>query len=119
MEDESVVLSWEKHTFPNIVGLEEFRAKALIRYWLKVKVGYEEDIYFRMYDYKHKRSLTKPCKDSFGNEGTAKVVQGKKEVILWYDYKYDAVAITPVWFGSVEQLRDEQETVSDYSLYSF
>ena len=116
MDAESVILTWEKYTFPNVVGLEEFRAKALIRYWLKVKVGYEEDIYFRMYDYKKKRALTKPAKDSYGNEGTAKVVQGKKEVILWYDYKFDAVAITPIWFGTVEQLRDE-ETLSDYTSF--
>jgi len=115
MDGDSVILSWEKYAFPNIVGLEEFRAKALIRYWLKVFIKYDEDIYFRMYDYKQKRALTSPTKDAFGNIGNAKVVQGSKEVILWYDYKFDAVAITPVWYGEVEYLKDTHSIIETKS----
>jgi hypothetical protein len=103
----SVVETWEKFTFPNVVGCDEFRAKAMIRYWLKVKIGYDEKIHFTMIDHKLKRSLTKPLKDTFGNDTSPKVQQLSKQVILWYDYKFNAVAITPVWYGTVEQLRSE------------
>ena len=89
----------EKHTFPNVVGCEEFRAKAMIRYWLKVKAGIEDNslIKFRLYDHMERNKLTRIPKDG----QTGLVAQHSNEVILWYDYKYDAVAITPYWFGSV------------------
>lgn len=100
----------ESHKFPNVVGCEEFRAKALIRYWLKVKTGIE-DTKFRIFDHTQKNKLTRPNKDVFGNDLVPAIAQHSNEVILWYDYKYDAVAITPYWFGSVyyEKEKDEKD----------
>jgi hypothetical protein len=98
----------EKHTFPNVVGCDEFRAKAMVRYWIKVKTGIENSalVKFRMYDHTEKNKLTRVSKDVFGAQGLPAVAQQANEVILWYDYKYDAVAITPFWFGSVYYEKD-------------
>jgi len=98
----------EKHTFPNVVGCEEFRAKAMIRYWIKVKTGIES-VSFRMYNHLDKNKLTRPSKDGFGKFGLPEVAQHANEIILWYDYKYDAVAITPYWFGSVHYEKERSE----------
>jgi hypothetical protein len=100
----------ESHKFPNVVGCEEFRAKALVRYWLKVKTGIEH-VKFRLFDHTQKNKLTRPAKDSFGNDLSAPVSQHSNEVILWYDYKYDAVAITPYWFGSVQYAKYSEEEI--------
>ena len=101
----------ERHTFPNVVGCEEFRAKAMIRYWLKVKTGLES-VTFRMFNHLDKNKLTRPSKDGFGNFGMPAVSQHSNEIILWYDYKFDAVAITPYWFGSVHYEKERSETGS-------
>ena len=108
-EHGSIVESWEKFTFPNVVGCDLDRAKCMIRFWLKVKVGYDEEVHFSVYDHKARRALLAPQKDSFGNDGEPKVLQRSKEIILWYDYKYDAVAITPIWFGTVAQINNYSE----------
>ena len=101
----------ERHTFPNVVGCEEFRAQDLIRYWLKVKTGIEDDslIKFRIYNHTERNKLTRIPKDA----QTSMVAQHSNEVILWYDFKYDAVAITPYWFGTVyyEKERSVDESI--------
>ena len=100
----------ETHKFPNVVGCEEFRAKAMIRYWLLVKTG-SDDVKFRIFNHTEKNKLTKVPKDSFGKFLSAPIAQHSNEVILWYDYKHDAVAFTPYWFGSVyyEKYMSEEE----------
>jgi len=103
----------EKHTFPNVVGCDLFRAKAMVRYWLLVKTGIEKTK-FRVYDHMDKNKLTRPAKDAYGNLGIPAISQHANEVILWYDYKYDAVALIPYWFGSVLYEREsETSSVTD------
>ena len=106
----------ERHTFPNVVGCDEFRAKAMVRYWVKVKTGVEH-VSFRMFNYKDKNKLTRPLKDVFGNQGTPRVCQHSNEVILWYDYKFDAVATTPYWFGSVHYEKHNNSENESQNLY--
>jgi hypothetical protein len=105
----------EKHTFPNVVGCDLFRAKALVRYWLLVKTGIE-DTHFRVYDHMEKNKLTRAPKDAYGNLGIPQVNQNANEVILWYDYKYDGVALIPYWFGSVQYEKDGDSFFTDDDL---
>jgi hypothetical protein len=97
----------ERHTFPNVVGCDLFRAKAMVRYWLLVKTGIE-DTKFRIYDHMEKNKLTRPVKDVYGALGAPPISQHANEVIFWYDYKFDAVALIPFWFGSVLYEKDEE-----------
>jgi len=115
----SIIEEWERHTFPNVVGCELFRAKAMIKWWLKVKIGYDEDINYVIYDHKLRNALTKPIKDGSGLPGKPRVSQQSKQIILWYDFKFDAVAITPVWFGSVEQIHLYEKEHEDNDVIGF
>jgi hypothetical protein len=62
-----------------------------------------------MFSHLDKNKLTRPSKDGFGNFGLPAVAQHSNEVILWYDYKFDAVAITPFWFGSVHYEKERSD----------
>jgi len=88
----------------------------MIRYWVKVKTGIEH-VSFRMFNYKDKNKLTRPLKDIFGNQGLPRVCQHSNEVILWYDYKFDAVATTPYWFGSVHYEKEQSKENESQGFY--
>ena len=71
--------------FPMVVGCDLDRAKAIIR----TRLGYYTPVNFVVAEYKPTQR-NKPV-----------TTYGSNTIVLWYDAKYDAVALTPHFRGAI------------------
>ena len=73
--------------FPGVVGSDLERAK----FSIKTKLGPYTPVHFVVQPYKQQRNAL------FVPTST----QGNNTVVLWYDARYNAVALTPKFYGRV------------------
>lgn len=85
--------------FPSVVGCDLVRAQAIIR----TRLGPLTPVKFHVVEYIN------------GRKPRATVVADNNTIVLRYDVKYDAVAITPRFFGSVVKPKVEVEEDFDWS----
>lgn len=79
--------------FPSVVGCDLGRAQAIIR----TRLGPLTRVKFQVVEY------------VFGRKQHGVVVKDDSTIVLRYDAKYDAVAITPRFYGIIVKPKPEEE----------
>ena len=79
--------------FPMVVGCDLARAQAIIR----TRLGPSTPVKFQIVEY------------VFGRKPKGTVVADDNTIVLRYDAKYDAVALTPRFYGTIVKPKQEEE----------
>lgn len=88
----------EKMEFPMVVGCDLTRAKAIIR----TRLGPLTRVRFQVVEY------------VFGRKPQGVAVADDNTIVLRYDAKYDAVALTPRFYGTIVHPKKEDFVAEDY-----
>ena len=84
--------------FPMVVGCDLERAKAIIR----TRLGPLTPVRFQVVEF------------IFGRKPKGTIVADDNTIVLRYDAKYDAVALTPRFFGTIVKPRREAVEEEDF-----
>lgn len=106
--------------FPSVVGCDPYRAQQIIR----TKLGWWNDVSFAIVPYRAGQRLPTivrggppPLKADRTEARHVRV--GLHDIVLFHDTKFDAVAITPTYYGTVMPRPPEDRDDSSDAVWSF